>query len=334
MMRLNLQSILGSVTAPLVLSAIVFSSTVADGQVPQQHAAGQQQAANPTRVAAAGQAAPALPFAPLGAAEQASLNQLLQAWETQSKSTKTLECKFERWHFDPAGAPAGVHSEKATGVIKYASPDRGLFSAETLVFFNGINNGKPVYIAKRDANGKELPGEKWVCNGRELIEFDHTEKKCTVREMPPGMQGQEIFNSPLPFVFNLDAKQIQERYWVRQVPAPKPDLVLIEAWPKRAEDRAQYRLVQIALSKDTFLPQALLQYAPNFNAKTAPMWDHYEFSSVSRNGVGQRVNLFMRSFIPEQPPADWKVTRQPFQGPQPPAAGQQRAAAGQAPIQR
>ena len=333
MMRLNFQSIRGSVTTSLVISAVVFSSTIAVGQVPQQQAAGQQPIANPNRVATAG-AVPNVPFAPLGAAEKARLDQLLQDWETQSKSTKTLDCKFERWEYDPKGAPAGVHSTKATGVIKYAAPDRGLFKTETLVHYNGLNNGKPVYVVKRDAAGNELPGEHWVCNGRELIEFDHTEKKCTINELPAGMQGQEIFNSPLPFVFNLDAKQIQERYWVRQVPAPSPGLVLIEAWPKRPEDRAQYRLVQIALSRDTFLPQALIQYAPNFNAKTAPMWDHYEFSNVSRNGVGQRLNLFMNNFIPEQPPSNWKVTRQRFQVPQPPAAGQQRAAAGQAPIQR
>ncbi len=126
------------------------------------------------------------------------------------------------------------------------------------------------------------------------------------------MQGKQIFNSPLPFVFNLDAAQIQERYWVRQVESPKPDLVLVEAWPKRQEDRAQYKLVQIALDAKTFLPQALLMYAPNFDAKTAPKWDHYEFNDVKRNAIGAGFQKFMGNFIAEKPPSNWKIFRDKF----------------------
>ncbi len=65
-----------------------------------------------------------------------------------------------------------------------------------------------------------------------------------------------------------------------------PDIVLVEAWPKRQEDRAQYKLVQIGLDAKTFTPQALIMYAPNYDAKTAPNRDQYEFSDVKRNAIG------------------------------------------------
>ena len=265
------------------------------GENPQQAAVQQ--------VAAVGQ--PQRPFPPLAAAANARLQQLLNAWEQQSKATKTLTCKFEKWHYDLQAAPAGIHATKSAGVIKYAAPDQGLFREEAPMFYNGMVEGKPSY--KTHPNRQ---GDYWVCNGREVIEFDATEKKCTVTTLPPGMTGQQIFNSPLPFVFNLDAKQIQQRYWVREVKAPKPGIYLIEAWPKNQQDRAQYRLVQIALDDKQFLPHALIMYAPNFNAKTAPVWDHYQFESVSQNGFLDNLQKFMQNFVPKRPPSDWEIVRE------------------------
>ena len=269
-------------------------------------------------VAALGNQPAQRPFPPLNAAEDGRLQKLLNAWEQQSKATKTLTCKYQKWHFDLGAAPAGVHSEKEAGTIKYAAPDQGLFQSDSLLFFIGMKDGKPQYAPKKNAEGKDVTGEYWVCNGREVIQFDANAKKCTITELPAGMQGQQIIESPLPFVFNLDAKKIQQRYWVREVKAPKPGMYLIEAWPKQQADRAQYKLVQIALDDQKFLPKALIMYAPNFNAKTAPMWDHYEFAEVSQNGVRSAMQQFFRNFVPRRPPSDWDVVREKM-----PAAGQQ-----------
>ena len=266
----------------------------------------------------------AAPFPPLSAAEQQNLNVLLKNWETQSKGTKTLECQFKRWHYDLFAAPAGTHAEIANGEIRYATPDRGHFKVTRRMTFDGMKEGKPQYSAKPGQFG-----EHWVCNGQELLEFDHAKKECNIQQLPPEMRGQKIFESPLPFVFNLDAKQIQERYWVRQVKAPKEGVMLIEAYPKRQEDRAQYKLVQIALGQSTFLPEALLMYAPNFNLKTAPKWDHYEFINIKRNSISQGLmNRFMNTFIEEKPPADYKVFRNPYQQPGPPQIADRPSAQG------
>lgn len=274
----------------------------AEAAPPAARVASQGNPANPA-AAPAGQ-----PFPALSPAAQAQLQQLLNDWEQQSKGTKTLECTFTRWHYDMFAAPPGVHATRADGVIKYAAPDKGLFRVDRLVFFMGMDDkNQPIY--------KEQPGqfgEYWVCNGEQLIEFDRSNKQCRIQDLPPNMRGQQIFNSPLPFVFNLDAQQIQQRYWVRQVEAPAADIVVVEAWPKRQEDRAQYKLVQIALDAKTFLPRALLMYAPNFHKVNAPKWDHYEFQDMKRNAIGASVQKFMGNFIPEKPPASWKILRDNF----------------------
>ena len=273
----------------------------ADQQVRQAGAAAAQGQQQVQPVAASG--APQAPFQ-LTPEQHKRLASLLLQWQTVSQNTKTLECTFHRWHFDQFAAPAGIHATKAVGVIKYAAPDKGLFKVDQLVFYKGLQAGKPQYGPQQ---GKF--GEHWVCNGKQLIEFDRTIQQCRVQDLPPEMQGKEIFNSPLPFVFNLDAEQITQRYWVRERQAPKEGIYLIEAYPKRQQDRAQYKLVQIALDQQTFLPQALIMYAPNFDVKTAQKYDHYEFVDMKQNAIGDRIKNFMDYFVPEKPPANWQIVR-------------------------
>lgn len=267
------------------------------------------------------------PFPPLNAQEQQRLRQLLAAWEAQSQGTKTLECRFQRWSYAPGAAPANVPKDTSTGVIKYAAPDKGLFKVEEKVFFAGMNDeGKPTYAPQPGQYG-----EWWVCNGEELMEFNRGREECRIQTLPPEMRGQQIFNSPLPFVFNLDAAQIQQRYWVRQVASPKPGVLLIEAWPKMQEDRAQYRLVQVALDESSLLPTALVMYAPNFDVSKNPEWDHYEFTDCVRNGTGQRLQNFLKHFIGMRPPASWKVLRNHYV---PPPSERRTAEAPEGPTRR
>lgn len=257
----------------------------------------------------------------LSRAEQAELDQLLIAWEKQSAGTKQLEAKFRRWHFDLLAAPAGVHATWAEGAVKYSSPDKGLFQVTQLKFFSGIVEGKPTY---KTVEGQF--GEHWVCNGQELLEFDHGRKECRIQQLPPDMQGKEILESPLPFVFNLNAEKIKERYWIRRIDGPAGVYVL-EAHPKRQADRAQYRFVRIAINDQSFLPQALILYSPNYDPTTSPAYDHYEFSDVERNTLRQGVASWGRLFISQKPPSDWKVIRETYRpdGPEPPQVAQPAA---------
>lgn len=298
-----------------VAGSLVACSVVSAQQAPSpsQPAAGQPAAvAGQAVVQVAGQAAVQAkrPFPELPAAQQAKLDQVLVAWQAQSQGTKTLECKFERWHFDLLAAPAGIHAHKAEGEIKYASPDKGLFRVDSVMFYKGMKDGKPQYGPTANKFG-----EYWVCNGKELIEYDRGAEQCNIQMLPPNMQGTQIFNSPLPFVFNLDANRIKQRYWLKLEAPPAPDVIMLIAYPKTQEDRAQYKVVQIALNSD-FEPIMLRMYAPNFHPKHAPQWDQYEFSSVKRNAIGAGFRQFLGNFIPEKPPASWKITRQNFIPPQ------------------
>lgn len=281
-----------AVSAGLLL---LSTASLGHGQQAQQPQAAQAQATQP-QAATAGLA----PFT-LTPQEQASLDQLLLAWEQQSNGTKRLEAKFRRWHFDLLAAPAGVHATWAEGVLKYGAPDKGLFRVDQLKFFNGIVEGKPTYT--------ENPGqfgEYWVCDGVKLQEFDRSKKQCKIQQLPAELRGKEIFESPLPFVFNLNAARIKERYWIKQIET-QPGIVAIEAHPKFQNDRAQYKFVRIVISAETFLPQALILFGPNFHPETSPAYDHYEFMDVQRNTIAQSLAGWVGVFLNEKPPSDWTV---------------------------
>ncbi len=300
--------------------ASVLLTPLAQAQGPVQGAAqtqrpapgmqGQAQAGGPQAQAGGPQAAGA-PFV-LTPPEQAELEQLLAAWEQQSAGTKRLEANFRRWHFDLLAAPAGVHATWAEGVIKYGAPDKGLFRVDQLKFFSGIVEGKPTY---KSSEGQY--GEHWVCNGQELLEFDRSKKECRIQQLPPELQGKEILESPLPFVFNLNAARINDRDWVRRIEAPA-DVYVIEAHPKRQVDRAQYKFVRVVIDAKTFLPRALILYGPNFDQVTSPGYDQYEFTEVERNTIRQGMRDWGRVFIDERPPADWKVIRDKYRPAGPP----------------
>lgn len=309
MFRVNTWAI-STIVKPVIVILVLSTSVIGQQTAPTSQQQQQQQAGQPAaQIAAQGraQAAPQQPFPPLNAAENAQLQSVLLKWQAQSQGTKTLDCKFARWHFDNLAAPAGIHATRADGVVKYAAPDKGLFRVDQLVFYAGMKDGKPEF--------KPQPGqfgEHWVCNGKQLIEFDRTKEECRIQDLPPEMQGQNIISSPLPFVFNLDAAQIQQRYWIRLRDVGNPQVFLVEAYPKRQEDRAQYKFVQIALNASTFAPQALIMYAPNYDVKTNAKKDHYEFSDVKRNAIGALFQKFLKNFIPEQPPTNWTIVHEKF----------------------
>lgn len=57
-------------------------------------------------------------------------------------------------------------------------------------------------------------------------------------------------------------------------------------------------------------------YAPNFDPKNAPVWDHYEFGDMKRNGVVANIQQFTAGFIKVRPPSNWMVIRQIYGAPQ------------------
>lgn len=260
--------------------------------------------------------APIVPFL-LTPQEQANVAALLKAWEESSGKVETFSCEFTLFDYDatwplpppakPGTDPNNTPRRIAKGRINFAKPDKGSY--------------------------QELPeesGECWICDGKSVFTKDYPKKQLIEHRLPAEMQGKLISESPLPFVFGVEAKKLQERYWVRIVtPAGATGQIWVDAFPKRAQDIANYKKVQIILDQQEFLPTAVQIYMPNDDHEHGKKVSKvYKFDSIKRNAIRDRLNDFITTFVAPRVPLGWThlveeapapVTAQAPQTLQPPA---------------
>ena len=269
----------------------------------------------------AGVVNPVAPFPALDAQWQAYLDKVLEVWEQKTSDVTRYACTFRRYQYDPTLAAQDAYTI-AAGTLKYSKPDKGLFKVDQLVYHRGSDkDGKPQY----QENPQRKYGEYWICDGKYVHILDENEKKCTKYELPPSVRGNSIYLSPLPFLFGVKAAEIKSRYWIKPLPLPqgRTNEVWLEAFPRRADDAANYQRVQVVLDLKDWMPKGLIVFLPNYRPE-APHRELYEFDNRQVNeSLLDRLNFFDKEFIPAEPPKDWKVIVEPYQAP--PAEGAQAA---------
>lgn len=265
---------------------------------------------------------------PVSAQEQQYLDQLLNYWEQSTKNVDRLNCEFRRFQYDSNSnfvAQLAQQSNKnireikataASGVVKYMKPDKGMYYIEQVLTLTGKLTAKN---EPEMAASENVVGEYWICDGEAVHDYDRKAKKVTHYKIPKNMQGVGILESPMPFLFGVEAKKLKERYWMRPLqPPPKEDgqpnddLFLIEAYPKFQQDAVNYDHVHIFLDRKEFLPLALIKYNPEHrDVAGEPLVDsreYYEFVKREKNAsIFQRMKeeIFNSEFIPKKLPAGW-----------------------------
>ncbi len=208
-------------------------------------AAGQAIQGSPSR-----STAPQAPFV-LTPPEIAALENLLADWEKRNKEIHVMESKFFRWKYD-AVFGNGNPPPPDEGVLKFASPDKGLMKIEA-----------------KDPK----QSEQWLCDGKSIYQFNYTEKRVTEFVMPPELQGKGIGDGPLPFVFGVEAQKLKDRYFMRIITPPNvQNEVWLEAYPRYQQQAAEFSKVQVILQVSAptkaLLPYAIQIYSPNGKDRT------------------------------------------------------------------
>lgn len=280
------------------------------------------------------------PFAnnPLTPQELQHLDQVLSFWEKSTADITRFASKFRRWQYNSndnfvaqlaqqLGMDVrNVHTTVAAGEVKYSAPDQGMFKIEKLLSMTGQAVGKlPEY--------KEFPnrfGEWWVCDGKYVYEYDRNEKRCTKHELPPDMKGSAILDSPMPFVFGVNAEKMKARYWMRMKPSPNNDLFVIEVHPKFQADAVNYDHVEVYLDRQQFLPTMVVKYNTEHVDEPDQVFvdnrEVFEFTDREKNSsLLQRINetVWRKEFLPVDIPNDWKMVEVPYA---PPGVGDLRSA--------
>lgn len=265
---------------------------------------------------------------PISPQEQQYVDQLLDYWEKSTKNLERLSCDFKLFEYN-SNAPFVQQLAKETGldvrqikykasqgVIRYMKPDKGMYKVDMAIALTGKLDkaGQPEMLPS-----EQLDQDYWICDGETIHQYDRVNKKVTHFVIPAELRGQNIMETPLPFLFGIEKVKVKERFWVRalQPPAqangqPNNDLFLIEAYPKFQQDAMNYSKVQIFLDRKEFLPLALIKYqTDHVDEPGVPLTDSREyfefFNRVRDANLLQKFNelVFRQQFIPLQLPAGW-----------------------------
>lgn len=203
----------------------------------------------------------------LNALERARLDQVLNAWETESGKIDTFKCSFERWEYNVAFGPGqNIPLNKDKGEASYQRPDKGSFQITQIAVFQA----QPVAPGQQQPaqpQGAWVPqpnaiGEHWVCDGKSVFEYRHDQKQLVERPIPPQLQGRAIADGPLPFLFGAEARKLKERYWIR-IENENANQFHLVAKPRHQAQAAEFTEVDVMLDRQRLLPTHMQVHLPN-----------------------------------------------------------------------
>ncbi len=257
-------------------------------------------------------------FVPLSPESDRMLKSLLGKWQNATQGIERYKCDFLRWQFDMTKiSDPKIYHTAARGVVRYMAPDKGMFRVDELKFVRK-DPRDPQADWQLHADPEQF-GEYWICDGNSVYLYDRTQKKATKYTLPPEMQGKQVFNSPLPFFFGVDAQKIEQRFWVN----PLPDAVVnekpvhvLDVYPKTQADAVNYHHVRVYLDQAESLPVAIEVCMPNWTEEK-PNREFFEFRNRNTNwnllDKIKEMSIFKEEFIPKEPPAGWQVEVKPYE---------------------
>jgi len=203
------------------------------------------------------------------------LDQVLAAWFNSSKDIRKLEGEHRRFIFDFV-----FNVEKqAAGRFYYESPDKGRIDLTPVKVKPGQQNQKV-----NPANGQKVvlkvqpdTAERWVCDGQQILVIDDVQKAVQQFNIPKAMQGGNIMDGPLPFLFGMPPEKAKARYDM-QILSTDNGTIDILARPKQAQDAANYKWARIRIEQKTMLPMAVQMLDPAGTRETV-----YTFPRIAKN---------------------------------------------------
>jgi TIGR03009 family protein len=291
-----------------LIGLVAASLAIAQQQLPSRQTQPQQQ---PLPQPPSPQQAVAAPQAPVAAAapdgfnlntlQQAQLDQVLGAWQTESAKINSFKCSFERWEYDVAFGPANqnIPLNKNRGELSYQQPDKGSFQITEIRTFQAeaVPAGqqppaqqKGDWVAKPDAIG-----EHYVCDGKSVYEYRHDQKQLVERPIPPQLQGKAIVDGPLPFLFGAEAEKMKARYWMVVQPQDNQEQIWLRAKPRFQEQAADLSEVRVILDRQRLLPAFMQVQMPNGSRHVYI----FDLTNASVNSPLARLQaLFARPRVP------------------------------------
>lgn len=256
------------------------------------------------------------------------LYKLLDDWSRSSSQIKFLTGTHERHVYNLAFATETI----SEGTFGYQSPDKGKIEMTPVKINQALlaARNQPGARVERDKKGKPFAlksdtPERWMCDGEKVYDIDDAKKEARVVQLPPDQRGENIMNTPLPFLFGMPPDKAVKRFKIEIVKDYRPEgqpFVALSVTPRTRQDKDNWCLAQVILNTKTFLPDAVKLTDPAKTKRTL-----YKFTEMS-TGLPLWVRMKLKN------PWDPKIRgyqQQLIQSEQS-AQGQQRVAKQQGPV--
>jgi TIGR03009 family protein len=241
----------------------------------------------------------------------AAVQQLLDLWEERSSQINQLYCVFDLYSYDGSF----FVEQRNRGRLWFAAPDKGR-----------IDFGPPESLEqseKLDPNGAPYRVEagsdrRWICSGARVFAIDDSSHVYSEVTIPPQFQGENIIDSPLPFLFGMQAEKAKQRYQISIGSMHNPDgriegaplNVHVVVVPRWEQDAREWSSAEILLNPETFLPNAVRIITGPANEEV------YVF--VEAEPALRNVNLFNLDAFNDRPPGNYTcIDSQTAAAPQP-----------------
>mgnify|MGYP001245515564 FL=1 len=211
------------------------------------------------------------------------LERLLLHWAASSAKIERLEGEHLRRVYD---LPFEIE-KLSQGRFYYETPDKGRINITpvtiTAQMLEQRTSGEVPTKKRKDGKPFELKSDQeecWSCDGSRVYEMDIAKKEARVAQLPTDLQGKNIMDSPLPFLFGMPPDKAKRRFkmtLVRPIEA-NSSRAYLHILPRLPQDAGSWASADVILDLKTFLPSAVQLMDPAGTKITV-----YSFSGMKVN---------------------------------------------------
>ncbi len=231
------------------------------------------------------------------------MNDLLIQWEQQSAKLTTLEVDVYRVDSNPAWWDDEEHyiGHAAFKNPQLAYLDFRKVKLQAQVDPDDKTKKKLVPVIDKDKRPASVPYQTIVCTGAEVWDYHFDVRQIFVYTLDKDARRRAIEEGPLPFLFNMKAREAKQRYemvlW-----SEKDQGYLVKVLPKFPEEQDRYSSAWIYLDRRFLLPTRIVLIMPDKKSI-----QDFRLSNIQPN----KEKVDPRYFTAVNPKNNWKVIRNP-----------------------
>jgi hypothetical protein len=225
--------------------------------------------------------------------------QLLKEWEFYTRGIERIRGPFVRYVYDSTFA----QEKRAEGEFWFEAPDKARIDLRPMgeADLGPKNEQGQHYNPGKVSSATGHPfvvlpdaAQRWICRGDAILIIDDDQGQYRQIDIPASMQGANITNSPLPFLFGMTAQQMQERYFMAlgSMHDPKGEkigqpgharrpTIHVVATPRLQEIAREYSRAEVLLDPVTFR-----------DSNNRPVYVPYAIKTLDPTGQSETVYFF------------------------------------------